>query len=305
MPTILIGVGSNLGDRESILRDAVSRIGKSFDVASVSKWFTYPAVGGPDGQQDFLNGVVLADTTHDAEEVREILHRIEKEAGRTRIVRWSSRTLDCDLLLYGSQQIWTPNLKVPHPRMGTRRFVLEPANEIASDMIHPESGWTIGELFLHLKSARPYFCIIGSDRMRAAKVAKDVAEEANCTLTPQLSLPEFDSGDRVKSALEWRRSLQQQVADASRAVSGAGQAIVGSSWDFEPWLVDPELPSAIETASSSVSPKLLIVLDDKPSEYGQRIGRIDERLRIPTLYLSQDPREALQDAIGAVLGMTM
>jgi len=310
MPTILIGVGSILGNRESILREAVSSLGEVFDLISVSEWFTYPAVGGPDGQQDFLNGAVLAKTSRPADEVRQILHRVEKQAGRERIVRWSSRTLDCDLLLYGSEKIWTPDLKVPHPRMVTRRFVLEPANEIACDIVHPESGWTIGELFQHLKSTAPYFCITGSERSRAAELANQVAAEAYCTLIPQLPLPTFanahdGAGDDATTALEWSRLLQQQVTDESRSANDANRPIVGSNWDYEPWLVNPELPRAIEPRPGTIHPKLLIVLDDKLSEYGQRICNIDEGVRIPTLFLSQNAQEALQDAVGAVLAMRM
>jgi len=77
---------------------------------------------------------------------------IETTLGRQRQHRWEARRIDIDLILYGTQRIWTPHLKVPHPRMCMRTFVLSPACEVASDWIDPVSNWSIQQLADHLRS---------------------------------------------------------------------------------------------------------------------------------------------------------
>ncbi len=157
MATCLIGLGSNLGDRRTILERAVSRLRQhaAIQVAAVSSWHDYPAIGGPAGQGSFLNGAARLITELSPHELRQELHRIERDAGRQRAVRWAARTLDVDLLLYDRQIVNSPELQVPHPRMTTRRFVLEPAADVAAEMVHPLTGWTIGKLLQHLREAPP------------------------------------------------------------------------------------------------------------------------------------------------------
>jgi hypothetical protein len=77
------------------------------------------------------------------------LRQIEAQLGRERHTRWDARTIDLDVLLYGDQTVETPDLQIPHPRMAHRRFVLDPACEIAGPMIHPPSGWTLAALRGH------------------------------------------------------------------------------------------------------------------------------------------------------------
>lgn len=304
MPKVLLGLGSNLGDREAILNQAVDRLREVLDVVAVSSWFTYPAVGGPDGQGDFLNGAVVADTSLSPSEVHQALQAVEQEAGRERIVRWSSRTLDCDLLLYGEREIWTDQLKVPHPRMITRKFVLEPANEIACDMMHPTFWWTIGEVLHHLRTAVPYFCVLGSDRDATKSLSRQISESTGCLLLEQS--PPF-SGSSNEEALEWSRN----AVEALRAPLGKsieqGTGCVGSSWVWEPWLLNSRLnwDESIELSHFGLEPKLAIITDDKSSHFGELFSVLDEKLRIPTLFLSQDPKDAVQDAVGAVLSMMM
>jgi 2-amino-4-hydroxy-6-hydroxymethyldihydropteridine diphosphokinase len=103
-------------------------------------------VGGPPGQGEFLNAAARLETSLSPDEILALLHAIEHQLGRARTVHWGPRTIDLDLLLYDDQIINTPELNVPHPLMHTRRFVLEPAAEIAAEWIHPVLKQSIADL---------------------------------------------------------------------------------------------------------------------------------------------------------------
>ena len=129
----LISLGSNLGDCKAILDDAISSFKETLgvEVRGVSSYYETAPVGGPPGQGSFLNAVALLGTTQSAIELHCVLREIESKAGRVRVVRWGERTLDLDLLLFGDLVLSGTDLILPHPRMAFRRFVLEPAAEIA------------------------------------------------------------------------------------------------------------------------------------------------------------------------------
>ena len=164
MANCLIGLGSNLGNRRQALDGACRRLGSEQDirVTAASRWHETAPVGGPAGQDPFLNGAVLLETSLEPETVFRLLQRIEAEQGRRRTERWGPRVLDLDLLLYDALVRRTPELTVPHPRMAWRRFVLEPAAEVAAAMLHPTTGRTIGQLLAHLNTAAPYLAIAGA-----------------------------------------------------------------------------------------------------------------------------------------------
>jgi 2-amino-4-hydroxy-6-hydroxymethyldihydropteridine diphosphokinase len=148
----LIGLGSNLGDREATLRGAIAALGNSPGVVvrSVSSFHETEPIGGPAGQGMFLNAAAVLETTLDPLELLKILQAIEARFGRVRTVHWGERTLDLDLLLYGDQIIDTPELSVPHLRFTTRRFVLEPLAEVAPIAIDPVTKRTIAEILREL-----------------------------------------------------------------------------------------------------------------------------------------------------------
>jgi 2-amino-4-hydroxy-6-hydroxymethyldihydropteridine diphosphokinase len=140
MPDCLIGIGSNLGDRQRNIREALDRLSKHPQVKTIgcsSLHSTLP-VGGPSGQGEFLNAAAVVQTELEPLALLALLHEIENDLGRTREIVWGPRTIDLDLLLYGDAVIDLPTLKVPHPLMTERRFVLEPASEIAAEMVHPQ-----------------------------------------------------------------------------------------------------------------------------------------------------------------------
>jgi 2-amino-4-hydroxy-6-hydroxymethyldihydropteridine diphosphokinase len=157
MATALIALGSNLGNRQRNLDDAVAQLGRqpNIVVLATSRWRETRPIGGPKDQTEFLNGAVLLGTSLTPQQLHVVLRQIESAAGRTRKSRWAPRTLDLDLLLYDELVIDTPELTLPHPRMSFRRFVLEPAAEIAPKMRHPTSGWTISGLLADLDVPTP------------------------------------------------------------------------------------------------------------------------------------------------------
>ena len=134
-----LGLGSNLGDRELLLRDAVAAIP---DVDAVSDLYETAPVGGPE-QGAFLNLVVRLDTTLGARELLEVCRAREQAAAREREERWGPRTLDVDVLWVDGETVDEPDLIVPHPRMFERAFVLVPLADVGADLL-PE-GYDIAE----------------------------------------------------------------------------------------------------------------------------------------------------------------
>lgn len=151
---VVCALGSNLGDRRAHLDIARRRLPEEgFGWVLASPVVETPPVGGPMGQGPYLNQVLAARAGHVSvgpEALLESFLRIEAAAGRVRRVRWGPRTLDIDLLFYGDRVIDGPGLTVPHPRVGERRFVLEPLVEILPDLRHPVSGRTMRELLAAL-----------------------------------------------------------------------------------------------------------------------------------------------------------
>lgn len=135
MTKVYLGLGSNLGDREAMLRAAISALAATpgVRVTAISSLYETPP-WGPVPQGPYLNACIELDTTLSAREVLDLSLRIERDHGRERAVRWGPRTLDIDVLLYGDATIDEEGLIVPHPRMTERAFVLVPLAEIAPEL---------------------------------------------------------------------------------------------------------------------------------------------------------------------------
>jgi 2-amino-4-hydroxy-6-hydroxymethyldihydropteridine diphosphokinase len=145
-------LGSDLGDRLENLRAGVAGIDDAggIEVVTVSPLYETAPVGGPENQGPYLNAALTADTTLDAADVLALLHRIEADRERQRVVHWGPRTLDLDLLVHGDVVSDAETLEVPHPRMHQRRFVMVPVCDIAPDLVHPRLGRTMRDLLADL-----------------------------------------------------------------------------------------------------------------------------------------------------------
>ncbi len=136
MPEAYLGLGSNLGDREALLRAAVRALGETEGVTVIAASPIYETPPwGPVPQGPYLNACVTVATDLSARALLDLALAIERQHGRERAVRWGPRTLDIDLLVYGTAAIDAPGLVVPHPRMATRAFVLVPLATIAPGLI--------------------------------------------------------------------------------------------------------------------------------------------------------------------------
>jgi 2-amino-4-hydroxy-6-hydroxymethyldihydropteridine diphosphokinase len=126
-----LSLGSNLGDRRALLRDAVDSLP---DVVAVSPVYETSPVGGPE-QDNFLNLVVQLDTDLTPHQLLGVCHRIESSAERVREVRWGPRTLDIDIIWMDGVEMDDERLTIPHPRWKERRFVLAPLRDLAPDLV--------------------------------------------------------------------------------------------------------------------------------------------------------------------------
>ena len=151
--TTYIALGSNIGDSETYLNEAVEKIGQipTCTVEKVSSYLVTEPYGVTD-QPDFLNACLKMRTLLYPEELLKELNRIEKEAGRERIIHWGPRTLDLDILLYDDIVLEEDDLCIPHVEMHKRSFVLEPLAEIAPYKRHPVYGKTVREMLEEIQT---------------------------------------------------------------------------------------------------------------------------------------------------------
>jgi len=301
MAYCLIGLGANLADRQATLEQAVQLLvpDPAIRIVARSCWYETQAVGGPLSQPTFLNGALLLETSLAPESLLDALLRIEDALGRVRSERWGPRTIDLDLLLYDQLVLESPSLVLPHPRMAFRRFVLAPAAEIAPHMRHPTIGWTVCELFDHLKQALPYVALTGPPGVDKTAVAKIAARETDARLlrdpvdgrTSDVADPagrdwrvEIEFLNRRRQLLDHNQIEHRQspaASDRSSSALAAGlteptavEWTVGDFWFDQSWAyasVTLDEPRRTEferlwqeAHATVVPPKLLVVLDRSP-----------------------------------------
>jgi 2-amino-4-hydroxy-6-hydroxymethyldihydropteridine diphosphokinase len=282
MPTCLLGLGSNLGDREQALRATLGDITALPDVQVVqhSNWYRSQPIGGPPGQGEFLNAAAVIETTIAPLQLLDELGKIELRHGRQPAERWSPRTIDIDILLYGNEVAETAMLTLPHPRMSFRRFVLEPAVEVAPKMLHPTIGWPVERLLLHLNAASDQVALISPSIDSRSRLANVIQQRgaAKIAEAPQFTTAEHHWPSAWTTWLELRSS--------SGETKPAGEA-------------RPSLPYA-----AAAFPKLTILIDEVSARPGDKLQwstLVRQPGRGPTLRLqTPDPAEIDTEVLAAI-----
>jgi 2-amino-4-hydroxy-6-hydroxymethyldihydropteridine diphosphokinase len=272
-----------LGDRDQMLRAAFAEIDALPNVRlqKTSGFHRFKPLGGPAGQDEYLNAAAVVMTTVPPLAFLELLARIEARHGRVPANRWAARTLDLDLLLYSSEVVETEMLILPHPRMSFRRFVLEPAVEVAAKMIHPTIGWPVERLLLHLNEAKDELAVLSPSAQLRGEVCEAIGQQFGARTVDR---PAFPTAAQLwpPDYTTWL-ALEPVSRDRARtSVSAAG------------------LPYA-----AAAFPKLTIMLD----RIGDLAGRttaewsriVRQPGRGPTLRLqTQEPAEIRREVFAAI-----
>ncbi len=239
--TCLIGLGANQGDRAANLAAAVELLSESHEISvqRESRAYSSPAAVGGTLQDDFLNSALTLQTTLAPRQLLSALQQVERQLGRRREDRWAAREIDLDLLLYDDLVLAEADLFLPHPRMAFRRFVLEPAAEIAPDFVHPTTKFTVKQLLSRLDKLPRRIAITGAACQQNKRLARDAADASNAQLVEEprsAELPnrraELIASPFCQTALELadrQRSVLRVRLDPSTALA-ANATEISSSW---------------------------------------------------------------------------
>jgi len=255
----------------------------------VSRYRDTRPIGGPPGQGLFLNGACLIETELAPHDVLGMLAAVENTLHRERGDRWGPRTVDLDLLLYDGTVLDTETLTLPHPRMVTRRFVLEPCVEIAPDLVHPLAGCRLDLLLESISTPRPHVAVVGIPGSGAEQVAAEVSHATLARLVtapPEYALVEGRASGHAPAVDE--RLWQEAVAACARplAASRCGPDPHGVVSDY--WLqtvlmaaadaLPPEgfarlAPSFTAAAAETMPPHVAILLVAAPDTIEERLAQ--------------------------------
>jgi len=194
MTTAYIGLGSNLGNREDYINSALKMLAEVSDieVIRVSELIeTTPLARA--NQPEYLNAVAELRTTLSPEDLHKALLDIETSLGRTHQKKWSPRTIDLDILLFGQEVIDSPRLTVPHPQMHLRSFVLEGLCQLNGDLMHPVIKESVNELanrlagcdFVHNPHSPQLVSIAGVIGVGKTTLTKKLSTRLNCQMLPE------------------------------------------------------------------------------------------------------------------------
>ncbi len=280
----LVGLGSNLGDRRALLDSAVLALRNLAGVTPnlVSNYHETKPAGGPAGQGPFLNAAAALETTLAPRSLLHALRQIESDAGRIRTVRWGERTLDLDLLLFGDQIIDTPELHVPHPRLGVRRFVLAPLEEVAPEARDPLTGRSISSLLANIDRRPSYLAFAGWCKAPEKRsTLKRVIEGLNTEDSSQRDL-------KVSVRKDWLDELSQQPFGALEKglefLASSIRSLVGDEWIVTDFTIDDLIADAMARWGSLSN-----------ANQGSLVGQLANRelaLVEPTFIVVDEPQPA-------------
>ena len=211
----LIGLGSNVGDRQSFLEESLKGILANPRVSLIAKSSFYETVpiGMSAKDTPFLNGVAALASELPSIELFSLLQKTEHELGRTRTGRWDARNIDLDLLLFGEEELHTEELVVPHPRMTFRGFVLQGAMEVAADWVHPTTGWTVAQLWHNLSRKPRYVALCGDPNLASLMVRDLLNHSIDCKVCLDPCAAASSSGHPNQAAIEF---LDLRLAELTR-----------------------------------------------------------------------------------------
>lgn len=228
MKRCLIALGGNVGAVEETFAAALAQFDAAAGVRVLRSSSVHRSapVGGHAGGE-FRNAAAEFETDLPPLELLERLQSIESQFGRTRDIRWGPRTLDLDLIVYGSEIVDLPGLRVPHPACWYRRFVLDPLVEIAPDAVHPEKGATFSRLRDRLLPRPLRVGVAGGNPESRSSLIRAVREEF-----ADVASGEWRPGDPEPALLAWLAPDDSAPAfellpflprlDASRALPDPG-----------------------------------------------------------------------------------
>ncbi|MCO8123176.1 2-amino-4-hydroxy-6-hydroxymethyldihydropteridine diphosphokinase [Stieleria sp. TO1_6] len=216
----VISFGSNLGHRRELISLAAQQIAASDVVLrgsgsqagglQTSRLFETPPIGGPGGQEPFLNAVGVFQTVAPARAVLSLLQGLEDRLGRERRRRWDARSIDLDVVLHGQLVGGTTGLVVPHPRYTARQFVLQPACDVAAHFRDPRFGWTLQELADHLSADVPSLALVSGRAEVRQELCRRLRTERG------IAIREF-SPDSLPPTAPWVSSEMPHLPSAGQA----------------------------------------------------------------------------------------
>ncbi len=231
MARCLISFGANLGVPAVTIRQAVQHIqellGSRLVSLELSRLMRTPAVGGPTGQPPFVNAVAALQVNDcSAWDVWHVVRQVEQALGRVRQERWEARRIDLDVLIFDDQRIWTPQFKLPHPRMIMRRFILQPALDVAADWREPVSNWTIAQLAQALSAAPASIAVFSHQPARDERLLEAAARTAQsewiglrCDPIPSTSSLEASQPERETPGGRWLGLLPLSELQTGQALA--------------------------------------------------------------------------------------
>ena len=295
MATCLISLGANIGHREQVIEQAISAINTCPEVSAChcSSFFETTAAGGPPAQPRFINAVARFETSLNPDDILKKLLNLEKQLGRTRQQIWEPRVLDLDLLLFDRKIQNHPDLILPHPRMVLRRFVLEPACEIAADLTHPQTKWSLQQHLNHLNRSANYICIAGATTAQRIAATESLQNQID---SQQISILQHSPGSGT---------LADQQAAIKTALAQATNMVLANFCPREILSSSPKQLANVKQLEQAVGvPRLIVLLDNpnNPTCHSLLAAMMPSGTVVPWLVVPSDDEERIaRELLAAVI----